>query len=179
MTVARFFGLSPMVMALALLAGCNVRDAAPKGAVVDEAAEIRAIAAILNEGCKAVERRDVDGMIAPFEKNESLRMFDFSVPRSKSYADLRAANAAFVGLVDGPAHCRYTDINTRILSADYAYTVAILESGGKLKTGQDMNLTIRSTDLWKKIDGRWQIVHEHNSLPTDLATGRADLTSAP
>ena len=24
---------------------------------------------------------------------------------------------------------------------------------------------MRQTDIWNKVDGRWYIVHEHNSLP--------------
>jgi ketosteroid isomerase-like protein len=40
-------------------------------------------------------------------------------------------------------------------------------------------MVIRTTDCLKKIKGKWLIVHEHNSVPVDLATGKGDLLSKP
>ena len=33
------------------------------------------------------------------------------------------------------------------------------------------------TDCLEKENDKWKIVHEHNSVPVDLATGQADLMS--
>jgi hypothetical protein len=33
--------------------------------------------------------------------------------------------------------------------------------------------------LYKKIRGKWLIVHEHVSVPVDLDTGKADLSFKP
>jgi ketosteroid isomerase-like protein len=45
--------------------------------------------------------------------------------------------------------------------------------------GNKMEMTMRATDAYRKIKGKWLIVHEHISAPIDLATGKADLTSKP
>jgi ketosteroid isomerase-like protein len=37
----------------------------------------------------------------------------------------------------------------------------------------------RVTDVLRKAKGKWLIVHEHVSVPVDLATGKADLASKP
>jgi ketosteroid isomerase-like protein len=42
-----------------------------------------------------------------------------------------------------------------------------------------MDMTMRATDVYRKVNGKWLIVHEHYSAPIDLATGKADLTSKP
>jgi ketosteroid isomerase-like protein len=38
---------------------------------------------------------------------------------------------------------------------------------------------VRVTDVYKKADGRWQIIHEHVSVPVALDTGKPDLGSKP
>jgi ketosteroid isomerase-like protein len=47
------------------------------------------------------------------------------------------------------------------------------------KDGKAAHLVVRSTDVWRKINGKWLIVQEHNSFPVDLTTGQADLLSKP
>jgi len=45
--------------------------------------------------------------------------------------------------------------------------------------GQPIDITVRVTDGYRKIAGDWVIVHEHVSVPVDLATGKPDLSSKP
>jgi ketosteroid isomerase-like protein len=34
------------------------------------------------------------------------------------------------------------------------------------------------TEIYRKISGKWQIVHEHASVPVELKTGKADILSS-
>jgi len=45
--------------------------------------------------------------------------------------------------------------------------------------GRPIDLTVRVTNGYRKIDGNWLIVHSHVSVPVDLATGKPDLSSKP
>ncbi len=47
----------------------------------------------------------------------------------------------------------------------------MLEQGGRF------DATLRVTDVFRKIDGKWLIVQEHLSAPVDPFTGKADLKS--
>lgn len=47
------------------------------------------------------------------------------------------------------------------------------------KNGSRMDVAVRVTDVYRRIKGKWLIVHEHDSFPVDLATGKDDLTSKP
>ncbi len=47
------------------------------------------------------------------------------------------------------------------------------------KQGKKLDLTVRVTDVYKKAQGRWSIVHEHVSVPVDLDSGKPDLSSKP
>ncbi|MET0545078.1 MAG: nuclear transport factor 2 family protein [Caulobacterales bacterium] len=158
------------VALLVLTAACAPKPAANDAQMISDA---------LRNGCKAVEARDVEGMIAPFLKEDpdKLEMFDFATPRSRGYAKLKQANADFVANITGQPVCQYLSIKPVILSPDAAYSVAIMRAAGTLKSGQSLDFTIRSTDVWRKVDGQWKIVHEHNSFPVDMATGVPDFQS--
>src|SRR4029077_1290502 len=39
---------------------------------------------------------------------------------------------------------------------------------GTDKQGENLNLTLRVTDVYKKISGNWLVIHEHVSVPVDL-----------
>ena len=45
--------------------------------------------------------------------------------------------------------------------------------------GQPIDLVVRVTDGYRKVDGNWLIAHEHLSVPVDYATGKPDLMSKP
>ncbi len=50
---------------------------------------------------------------------------------------------------------------------------------GTLATGQQTDLWLRATACFRKINGKWLIVHHQNSVPVDLQTGRAVLDGKP
>jgi hypothetical protein len=38
---------------------------------------------------------------------------------------------------------------------------------------------VRVSDVYRKIKGQWLVVHEHVSVPIDLATSKPDFASKP
>ena len=44
-----------------------------------------------------------------------------------------------------------------------------------------MDMTVRLTDVYRKVDGKWLIVQEHVSVPIDFSSGKPvpDLMSKP
>ncbi len=61
----------------------------------------------------------------------------------------------------------------------YAYGHNIQHMTCTASGGQKLDVTFRVTDAYKKIDGKWLIVHEHVSVPVDLETGKPDMNSKP
>lgn len=47
------------------------------------------------------------------------------------------------------------------------------------KTGKKRFITFRQTDCYHKIDGKWTLSHQHDSVPFDPKTGKADFDSSP
>jgi ketosteroid isomerase-like protein len=71
-----------------------------------------------------------------------------------------------------------TDLNITV-AGSVAYTRYVIDGTMTDKDGKAAHLVVRSTDVWRKINGKWLIVQEHNSFPVDLTTGQADLLSKP
>ena len=137
------------------------------------------IKAALNNGCKAFIAGDTEAMMAPLWNDKAFVDFDFSPPRAKDYEQLKKDNMAVKDMFEGTPICEYLEIKPVLLGRNAAYSMAIMRAGGKLKGGPMMDFTIRSTDVWRKIRGRWVAVHEHNSFPANPVTGQADLQSRP
>jgi len=82
------------------------------------------------------------------------------------------------GCFNGPITVELTDLD---ITADdsLAYGHSIQRVAGTDKQGKKPDLTVRVTDVYKKINGNWLVIHEHVSVPVDLDTGKPDLTSKP
>jgi hypothetical protein len=46
-------------------------------------------------------------------------------------------------------------------------------TNGPWKDWMPLDLTVRVTDIYRKVNGKWPVIHEHVSWPVDLATGKA------
>ncbi len=71
-----------------------------------------------------------------------------------------------------------TDLASAI-SGKLAYSSSFQHSIATTKSGASRDLTVRVTDVYRKIGGKWLIVQEHVSVPVDLQTGKPDLQSRP
>jgi SnoaL-like domain len=60
-----------------------------------------------------------------------------------------------------------------------AFCSFLYHVGGTLKTGDEVNMWVRATLCCRRIDGRWRIVHDHESVPFDPATGQALISLEP
>jgi ketosteroid isomerase-like protein len=47
------------------------------------------------------------------------------------------------------------------------------------KDSKRIKFGFRVTDVYRKIGGKWLIIHEHVSVPVDPATAKANLLSQP
>ena len=64
------------------------------------------------------------------------------------------------------------DLNVQV-SGSLAFCHALNHARGTLKDGENVDTWMRWTCCLRKIDGNWQIVHEHNSVPIDMESEKA------
>jgi ketosteroid isomerase-like protein len=84
-----------------------------------------------------------------------------------------------MGLFPGPIEAGMSDLEVTADGGDIAYSHSIQTLSGMMRDGNKIDLTVRVTDGYKKVNGQSLIAMEHVSVPVDLVTGKADLTSKP
>jgi uncharacterized protein (TIGR02246 family) len=62
---------------------------------------------------------------------------------------------------------------------DVGFCWFVYHVSGTLKTGEQIDMWVRATLGVQRIDGGWQIVHDHESVPFDPATGQAEIGLSP
>lgn len=62
---------------------------------------------------------------------------------------------------------------------DFGFCSCLYNVSGTLKTGDVVDMWVRATLCCRRIDGTWRIVHDHESVPFDPATGRAEVSMRP
>jgi uncharacterized protein (TIGR02246 family) len=142
----------------------------------DDEAKIRALE---NQFAAAVSAKDVDAIMKVYVPDETLLVFDVSPPRQYVGANAyRKDWENFLAAFKGALKFEITDL--QITAADpLGYSHSIQHVSGTDAQGQPIDLTVRLTDVYRKISGNWLIVHEHVSVPVDLDTNEPDLESKP
>ena len=142
----------------------------------DAAADIRALE---NRFVAAFKAKDPDAIMKVYAPDQTLVVFDVVPPRQYvGAAAYRKDWQDFLGSFDGPITVELTDLDV-VADRNLAYSHSIQRVAGTDKQGKKLDLTVRVTDVYKKARGRWQLIHEHVSVPVDLATDRPDLSSKP
>ena len=66
-----------------------------------------------------------------------------------------------------------------LVSGSLAVAHCLNRLSGTTKSGHDTGMWVRSTICLEKMDGRWMIVHDHVSVPLDVASGRGLVNLTP
>ena len=127
----------------------------------------------------AVKAKDVDAIMKVYVPDQTLFVFDVVPPRQYvGAAAYRKDWQEFLGIFPGPITFEVSDFDI-ITGDDLAYSHSIQRVAGTDKKGKKLDVTVRVTDVYKKIAGNWLVIHEHVSVPVDLDTGKPDLSSKP
>jgi uncharacterized protein (TIGR02246 family) len=127
----------------------------------------------------AFKAKDVDAIMKLYAPGQGLVVFDLTPPRQYvGAAAYRKDWQNFLASFNGPITVELTDLDVGG-DRNLAYSHSIQRVTGTDKQGKKLDLTVRVTDVYQKIRGRWYIVHEHVSVPVDLDTDKPDLSSKP
>lgn len=155
----------------ALVFAATAAQAAP-----GDDAQIRALEQQFVAGFTA---KSADAVMKCYVPDQSLFVFDVGVPRQHvGAADYRKDFQEFFAMFKGPLKFEMTDLSITV-AGDVAYGHSIQHVVGKDMKDKPMDETVRVTDVYRKIGGKWLIVQEHVSVPVDFATGKPDLMSRP
>jgi uncharacterized protein (TIGR02246 family) len=137
------------------------------------------IRALESRYAAAVTAGDVNAIMQVYAPGDTLFVFDVIPPRQYVGATAyRKDWESFIGLFNGPVKFDISDLQITTAGA-LAYSHSIQHVVGTNKKSEQIDLTVRVTDVYRKINGNWLIVHEHVSVPVDLDTNKPDLASKP
>lgn len=153
---------------------CSLPSAAFANA--SEAAKIRALEARF---AAAFNAKNLDAIMKVYVPGKSLFVFDVVPPRQYvGAAAYRKDWEDFLAIFKGPLKFEISGLAITA-GRTVAFGHSIQRVTGTDTKGKPIDLTVRVTDGYRKIGGRWLIAHEHVSVPVDLTTDKPDLMSKP
>lgn len=162
---------------------CASAQAAPKPAPKPAAAAAPAVSddtrirQILERWRVAFEKKDVAGVMSVYSRD--VVAYDIVPPlQYVGFEAYRRDYQDFFAQFTGPLRVEMRGLH--VSAGDTVAVAFMLERvSGTLKNGEPSDFWLRATQTYRKVDGRWLAVHDHISVPTDLATGKAALDLKP
>ena len=117
----------------------------------------------------AFNNKDADAAMAVYAPGKSLFVYDVVGPPGVYFSsdEYREALSRFLATFSGMPHFTISDLDVET-SADVGYGRSLQHvSGIRARDGKPLNYTVRVTNVYRRIEGKWLIVQEHVSLPLD------------
>ncbi len=134
----------------------------------------------LEKGFAAAFNAKSVNRIMAYYSHDGLFVFDVAPPRQHvGWADYKKDWQDYLVGVAGPMTFTLSDLAVSVVGP-VAWSHSIQDMRYAAKDGSKKELTVRVTDVYRKLGGRWLIVQEHVSVPVDVDNdGKADLLSKP
>jgi ketosteroid isomerase-like protein len=127
----------------------------------------------------AFEARDVNAIMSAYAPGDGVFVFDAIPPRDyPTWDEYRKDWEGLFKTFPGPVKDKISDL-TLVVDGSMAYSHRIEDTHFTAADGTEKEMVTRVTDVYRKISGKWLIVHEHVSFPVDPTTGQADMLSKP
>ena len=153
----------------------TVKDPHTKTTNSDEV-EIRAL---WDRWGKAFESHDIEGIMSLYAPGDAVVAYDVAPPlQYKGKDSYRKDYFEFLAQYEGPIQVEFRDMRV-MSSGDVGFIHGLERFTGKLKNGQSSDMWLRATSGLRKMNGKWLIVHDHVSVPTDFESGKAMLDLKP
>jgi ketosteroid isomerase-like protein len=142
-------------------------------------AEIREL---MKARIEAVKSKNVEALVA--HHAPSVLAYDLVEPLQ--YTGLEALRGRVRQWFDGFESAMSYEIRDLKVTADDEvafchglHHVSGIAKGGPAESGKKIDMYWRATQCLRCIGGKWMIVHEHSSVPFDMATGKASFDLKP
>jgi uncharacterized protein (TIGR02246 family) len=135
------------------------------------------ITKLLDHRTNAIRARDVDASLSNYSKN--VMMFDIVTPLEHFGLDaVRERLYRWFSTFQGPPEYEMHDLRIAT-DSDVAFSYSLNHVSGRQTNGKTLDMWWRATVCYRKMDDKWMITHEHNSVPFDPGSGRAALDLKP
>src|SRR5262245_47129001 len=132
---------------------------------------------LLDDGIRSLHDKNIEGVMSLYAPD--VVSFDIVPPLQYIGADaFREVWEDVFSTFQGPIGYEIHDLNITV-GDDVAFSHSLNQISGTLNNGQKTKLWLRWTACFRKINGKWLIVHHQNSVPVDLQHGKAMLDLKP
>ena len=136
-----------------------------------------AIQGLLDDCTRSLRNKNIEGVMSIYA--QEVVSFDIVPPLRYMGADaFRKRWEEVFSSFQGPIGYEIHDLSITV-GDDVAFTHSLNRISGTMNNGQKTDLWLRWTGCFRKINGKWLIVHHQNSVPVDLENGKAVLDLKP
>ncbi len=121
--------------------------------------------------------KHVNEIMEYFDDTPEMLQFDVMSPREFKGAAFRKHINEFVAVFSSNIKVDIMDMQAHA-DNHLAFVSSLQHNYGTDPKGKPIEFTIRVTDCFRKVNGKWKIVHQHVSFPIEsMETGKADFQS--
>ncbi len=121
---------------------------------------------IVENWAKAVRAKDLNGMMANYAPE--VLSFDVLPPlQEKGLNTARKRAEAWISSFQGPIGYDMRDLSLTV-GDDVAFLHSINQVSGTKTDGNKVEMPVRATICFRKIDGKWLVTHQHVSVPIEM-----------
>ena len=143
------------------------------GKVLDEVQ----IGKIMDDRIEAVRTKDVKTAVSNLSSD--ILSFDVIDPLQQVGSDASRKRAeAWFGSFQGTIGYEIRDLSITA-GDDVAFAHGLSHVSATRKDGGELDMWWRTTVCFSKVEDKWLVVHEHNSVPFDVESGKASLGLKP
>lgn len=132
---------------------------------------------LIDAWAKAVRAQDVSGMLANYAP--AVIAFDAVAQLQLVGIDaVRKRAQEWVVAFRPPLNYEMRNLHITA-SEDVAFSHSLNHISGAITNGQKVDMWVRTTLCFHKINGKWLVTHEHISVPFDMESSKAALDLKP
>lgn len=126
---------------------------------------------LIDDYVNAIRNHDLEAVVSAYA--ESFVAFDVVPPLQNVGAErYRRVWQEVFAMLEKPIPYEIRDLQVAA-GDDVAFSHSLNRNNGTMKNGRTLDLWLRWTACYRKIDGKWKITHLHASVPADLQSGKA------
>lgn len=115
----------------------------------------------------AIRLRDIHGILSCYD--EDVVVYDLRDALQINKANLRKS---WQECFDTSTEFTVEALDLHVdVDQNFAHAYGLTHAQGVTTEGEKIDTWMRSTSIFRKLDGKWVIAHEHVSLPGDFMTG--------
>jgi uncharacterized protein (TIGR02246 family) len=135
------------------------------------------IRGLMDDWARALRAKDINRLMADYAPD--VLAFDLINPLQYLGSDaLRKRVDEWFSSFQGPINFETRDLNITA-NSDVAFSHCLNRFSGTKIDGGKIDMWIRATVCFRKIDGKWMVTHQHSSVPFDPESSEASLDLKP